>query len=113
MRPVTIKRELFYAIQQGGRIDPKTGRLIKADDTKDEPKDGPKNLSERQQLIIDLIPFGIMEDGPKNEPITTMLLVNNLGISRSTVKRELKLLQEFGFIEHVGPSNGGYWKRLK
>lgn len=79
---VTIKRELFYAIQQGGRIDPKTGRLIKADDTKDEP-------------------------------ITTMLLVNNLGISRSTVKRELKLLQEFGFIEHVGPSNGGYWKRLK
>ena len=47
------------------------------------------------------------------QPITTMLLVNNLGISRSTVKRELKLLQEFGFIEHVGPSNGGYWKRLK
>ena len=34
MRPVTIKRELFYAIQQGGRIDPKTGRLIKGDDTK-------------------------------------------------------------------------------
>ena len=110
---VTIKRELFYAIQQGGRIDPKTGRLIKANDTKDEPKDEPKNLSERQRLIINLIPFGVMEDGPKNEPITTMLLVNNLGISRSTVKRELKLLQEFGFIEHVGPSNGGYWKRLK
>ena len=31
---VIIKRELFYGIQQGGRIDPKTGRLIKADDTK-------------------------------------------------------------------------------
>ena len=25
-----VKRELFYGIQQGGRIDPKTVRLIKA-----------------------------------------------------------------------------------
>lgn len=32
---IIIKRELFYGIQQGGRIDPKTGRLIKADDTED------------------------------------------------------------------------------
>ena len=32
---VIVKREIFYGIQQGGRIDPKTGRLIKAGDTKD------------------------------------------------------------------------------
>lgn len=36
---VIIKRELFYGIQQGGRIDPKTGRLIQADDTKNDTND--------------------------------------------------------------------------
>ena len=79
---VIIKRELFYGIQQGGRIDPKTGRLINADDT-------------------------------KSEPITTAKLAKKLGKSSSTIKRDMKILQDQGLVEHVGPSNGGYWKRLK
>lgn len=32
--------------------------------------------------------------------------------SGSTVKRELKELQIKGYLEHIGPSNGGYWKVL-
>lgn len=35
-----------------------------------------------------------------------------LGVSISTVKRELKELQIKGYLEHIGPSNGGYWKVL-
>ena len=48
---VIIKREIFYAIQHGGRIDPKTGRLAKGDDTKNVTDnvtdDGIDKLSKR------------------------------------------------------------------
>ena len=33
---VIIKREIFYAIQHGGRIDPQTGRLIKPGDKEND-----------------------------------------------------------------------------
>ena len=36
---VIVKREIFYGIQHGGRVDPKTGRLIKAGDTKNVTND--------------------------------------------------------------------------
>jgi len=86
MRPVTIKRELFYAIQQGGRIDPKTGRLIKADDT--------KNVTD-------------------NVTETTSTLAQKTGVSRRTIARDMDVLKEKGFVTRIGPDNGGYWKRLK
>ena len=84
---VIVKREIFYGIQHGGRVDPKTGRLIKAGDTKDFIDYDTKKLTERQRLIYELLPFGITKDDTKNEPITTARLAR--------------------------PSNGGYWKRLK
>ena len=110
---VIIKRELFYGIQQGGRIDPKTGRLIKADDTKNDTKSDTKKLTERQRLIYESLPFDVIEDDTKSEPITTAKLAKKLGKSSSTIKRDMKILQDQGLVEHVGPSNGGYWKRLK
>ena len=71
---VIVKREIFYGIQHGGRVDPKTGRLIKAGDTKDFIDYDTKKLTERQRLIYELLPFGITKDDTKNEPITTARL---------------------------------------
>ena len=85
-----IKREIFYAIQHGGRINPRTGRLVKEDDTKN-----------------------VTNDVTKNEEITTSLLAERFDKDIRTIKRDMKVLQESGLVEHVGPSKGGYWKRLK
>ena len=110
---VIVKREIFYGIQHGGRVDPKTGRLIKAGDTKDVIDYDTKKLTERQRLIYELLPFGITKDDTKNEPITTARLARQFGKSSSTIKRDMKALQDLGLVTHIGPSNGGYWKRLK
>ena len=110
---VIVKREIFYGIQHGGRVDPKTGRLIKAGDTKDFIDYDTKKLTDRQRLIYELLPFGITKDDTKNEPITTARLARQFGKSSSTIKRDMKALQDLGLVTHIGPSNGGYWKRLK
>lgn len=110
---VIVKREIFYGIQHGGRVDPKTGRLIKAGDTKDFIDYDTKKLTERQRLIYELLPFGITKDDTKKEPITTARLARQFGKSSSTIKRDMKALQDLGLVTHIGPSNGGYWKRLK
>ena len=110
---VIIKRELFYGIQQGGRIDPKTGRLFKAGDTKNDTNDAPKKLTERQRVILEMIPFGVTDNDTKNDCVTTSRIAKRFAKSSSTIKRDMKVLQELGLVEHEGPSNGGYWKRLK
>ena len=110
---VIVKREIFYGIQQGGRIDPKTGRLIKAGDTKNVTNDVTKKLTERQRVILEMLPFGDIENVTKNERVTTALLAGRFGKDPRTIKRDMKVLQDLGIVTHVGPSNGGYWKRLK
>ncbi len=97
---VIVKREIFYGIQHGGRVDPKTGRLIKAGDTKDFIDYDTKKLTERQRLIYELLPFGITKDDTKNEPITTARLARQFGKSSSTIKRDIKVIQ-LGL--HLGP----------
>ena len=105
--------EILKLFLNGGRVDPKTGRLIKAGDTKNVTNDVTKKLTERQRLIYELLPFGITKDDTKNEPITTARLARQFGKSSSTIKRDMKVLQDLGIVTHIGPSNGGYWKRLK
>ena len=111
-----IKRELFYGIQQGGRIDPKTGRLIKAGDTKDVTDnvtdDNLRELTERQRVIVGMLgmlPFDDTEDVTE----TTSTLAQKTGVSRRTIARDMDVLKEKGFVIRIGPDNGGYWKRLK
>ena len=48
---VIIKREIFHAIQNGGRIDPKTGRLIKAGDREND-RENPFISTPRQEKLI-------------------------------------------------------------
>lgn len=104
-----IKREVFYAIQHGARIDEKTGKLIKpVDDTKNDTK----KITDRQRLILDLLSIGIAENDTKNDTKTTSAIAAKLGMSIATIKRDLKYLQDIGFIEHCGPSRGGHWKVL-
>ena len=114
---VIIKREIFHAIQNGGRIDPKTGRLAKDGDTRNVTNDVTKNLTDRQRLIYESLPLGDIDDVTKNdtnnEKITTGLLAKKYGKDPRTIKRDLKVLQELGLIEHIGPSNGGFWRRRK
>ena len=110
---VIIKREIFYAIQHGGRIDPKTGRLAKGDDTKNVTNDVTKKLTERQRVIYEMLPIGDIKNVTKNEEVTTTLLAAEFDKDVRTIKRDMKVLQELGLVEHIGPSNGGYWKRLR
>ena len=110
---VIVKREIFYGIQHGGRVDPKTGRLIKAGDTKNVTNDVTQKLTERQRVILEMLPFGDIENVIKNERVTTALLAGRFGKDPRTIKRDMKVLQDLGIVTHVGPSNGGYWKRLK
>ena len=110
---VIIKREIFYAIQHGGRIDPKTGRLAKGDDPKNVTDnvtdDGIDKLSERQRVIIQLLPFNDKADVTE----TTSTLAQKTGVSRRTIARDMDVLKEKGFVVRIGADNGGYWKRLK
>lgn len=104
-----IKREVFYAIQHGARIDERTGKLIKpVDDTKNDTK----KITDRQRLILDLLSIGISENDTKNDTKTTSAIAVKFGMSIATIKRDLKYLQDIGFIEHCGPSRGGHWKVL-
>ena len=96
----TIKRENFVKMKAGIN-DTKV-------DTKNSTDPNLEELTERQRFIYNFISDENSEDGTK----TAKSLTPKLGVSISTVKRELKELQIKGYLEHIGPSNGGYWKVL-
>ena len=77
-------------------------------DTKNSTNPNLEELTERQRFIYNFISNENSEDETK----TAKSLTPKLGVSISTVKRELKELQIKGYLEHIGPSNGGYWKVL-
>ena len=80
-------------------------REPKDDDTanvrKDDPKDGPKELSERQELII-----GLIKD---NDLITIQQMTQKTKVSEKTIKRELATLQEKGILTREGGRKEGKW----
>lgn len=98
-----IPREIFMSIRGGsGASDANNG----ANDAKAGAKTGAKagaNLTERQTLIINLI---------KTTPsISLDDIAIKLGLGSRTVDREIKKLT--GFIQRVGPKNGGHWEIIK
>ena len=66
-------------------------------------------LTERQRLIVKLIPFNDTDDVTE----TTTSLAQKTGVSRRTIARDMDILKEKGYVVRIGPDNGGYWKRLK
>lgn len=85
----TIKREKIMTIQKGHDV------------TKDGPKDDPKELSERQVLLI---------KGMKaNDTITIQEMTQKIKVSEKTIKREIALLQGMGALMREGGRKEGRW----
>jgi len=72
--------------------------------TKDDTKDDTKELTEQQRLILSLI----AQDGT----ITRGDLAQKIGVSDSTVARELQALVANGYLVRVGGRKQGVWKVL-
>lgn len=71
----------------------------------DVPKDVPKELSERQNIILDLI---------KENPLVTIPEMSlKTGVVARTVKRDIEYLQAKGVIGRKGGRKEGHWKILK
>lgn len=102
-----IKREIFQAIQLGSRGN------SKQDDPKNDPNSDPNNLTERQLLIIGILENQGQPDDPNNEPETRSSIAKKLGISESTVKRELAFLSSIRKIKHFGPRSHGRWMVIR
>ena len=87
--------------------------LVKGADTQADTNNDTKKITERQRVIYSLLPIGVTEDDTKEEALTSKSIAAKLKVSVSTIKRDMKVLQKLRLVEHVGPSNGGYWKRLQ
>ena len=64
-------------------------------------KDGIKQLTERQEVILELI--------KQDETITSSILTQKIGISQRTLMRELAALHENGFLTREGGRKDGRW----
>ncbi len=101
---VIIKREIFYAIQHGGRIDPETGRLIKKDDRdndRENDREKPVVLTQRQHLLLSIM--------RENDRVTTEELKERLHVSVATVNREITTLKKAQVLVREGGDFGGRW----
>jgi len=70
-------------------------------DPKDDPKADPKEPSERQTLILNLI--------KANDLITIQQMTQKANVSEKTIKRELAILQGKGFLTREGGRKEGKW----
>lgn len=59
-----------------------------------------KNVSKRQFKIMELIKENLTQDE----------IADKLGVSRFTVIRDIKLLEQNGFLSRVGSNKTGFWK---
>ena len=108
---VTIKREIFTEIQRGGRVDDKTGRIVKNDISKRE--NGCHNvvsgvvslsqvhLTERQKRECEII-----EDNPF---VSSKQMSVVLSVDSRTVQRDLATLQKIGVLIREGNTSAGRW----
>ena len=98
LKPELIEQPELLQVKLVLTIETKEdGSLVPTFDT----KDGTKDLTERQMLILALI----QEDGT----ITIPQLVQNTEISRRTILRELSALQENGILVREGSRKEGRW----
>lgn len=104
---VTIKREVFAAIQNGGRIDDKTGKIVKngsldgGNVVSDVVSLSQVYLTERQKIICQMI-----EDNPSvsSKQMSQVLLVDS-----RTVQRDLAVMQKKGVLIREGNTSAGRW----
>lgn len=91
---VSIKREVFMAIQSGGRIDDKTGRIVKNNDTdvvSDVVSVSLDEITERQKNICNLI--------SSNPSISSKQMSLVFSVDSRTIQRDLAALQKRGGLD--------------
>lgn len=74
------------------------------DDGQNVPKDVPKQLSERQVFLLDLI--------RADAGITIAAMSQKAAVTERTIKRDLKHLQALGLLQRVGTRKDGQWRVL-
>ena len=67
-------------------------------------KSSQKNSQKSSQKIIERM--------AENPAVTTQTLADELGVSRRTIAKHVKLLQSKGIVKRVGPDKGGHWEVL-
>ena len=84
-----------------------TGNIIADIASKDnlDPKDDPKELSDRQSLILDII--------RNDDLITIHQMTQKINVSEKTIKRDLAILQERGVLIREGGRKEGRWVILR
>ena len=131
---VTIKREIFMEIQRGGRIDDKTGRIVKDDDSKNVAQ------SEGKESLLSLPSQSNVTEGKENGSNNVVsgvvslsqvhlterqkrvceIIENNpfvsskqmsvvLSVNSRTVQRDLAILQKNGVLIREGNTSAGRW----
>ena len=70
-------------------------------DPKDGPKDSPKEISERQMLML--------KEMDANDTITIQEMTQKIQVSEKTIKREIALLQGMGALIREGGRKEGRW----
>lgn len=66
------------------------------------PKDVPKQLSERQLFLLDLMQV--------DAGITIATMSQKAGVTERTIKRDLKYLQILGLLQRTGSRKDGQWR---
>ena len=70
---------------------------MEANDTKDDTK----QLTDRQQIILELI--------REDDTITISEMIQKIQVSEITIKRELSILKKMGVLERIGGRKEGKW----
>lgn len=83
--------------QNGSSEPPKIGN-----EPQNEPQNGPQNNSERKDRILAMI--------KENALLTKKEIAVRLGVSESSIQRDLTELRKTINVEWKGPSKGGHWE---
>lgn len=67
-----------------------------------DPKDDPKELTERQKVILNLI--------RDNSGITIQEMTQKTKVSEKTIKRDIRQLQDWGLLSRSGGRKIGHWE---
>ena len=70
---------------------------MEANDTKDDTK----QLTDRQEIILDLI--------REDDTTTISQMIQKIQVSEITIKRELSILKKMGILERIGGRKEGKW----
>ena len=66
------------------------------------PINGPINLTDRQELILQMF--------AEDKSLSIGKLCEKTGLPATTVKREIAFLKKSGYLERIGSFKTGYWK---